>query len=49
MHQGCVACGQQNKVEPKAPLHPIAVSFPLEVKGITKVKQHLLVMAALSR
>lgn len=31
-HQGCVACSlQKSRVEPKAPLNPIPVSYPLEV------------------
>lgn len=27
----CVACNVQNRVEPRAPLHPITVSYLLEV------------------
>uniref|UniRef100_A0A8C7WS27 Gypsy retrotransposon integrase-like protein 1 n=1 Tax=Oryzias sinensis TaxID=183150 RepID=A0A8C7WS27_9TELE len=31
-HQGCAACSlQKSRVEPKAPLHPVTVSYPLEV------------------
>ena len=34
-HQGCVSCSLQHKrVEPKAPLHPFEVSYPLEVVAI---------------
>ena len=51
-HQGCAACGlQRDRVEPRAPLHPFAVSYPLEVIGIdfltlgrpTDVYQNILV------
>lgn len=34
-HQGCVACSlQREKVEPRAPLNSITVSYPLEVIGL---------------
>uniref|UniRef100_A0A3B1KBC2 Gypsy retrotransposon integrase-like protein 1 n=1 Tax=Astyanax mexicanus TaxID=7994 RepID=A0A3B1KBC2_ASTMX len=34
-HSGCVSCGlQKGKGDPKAPLHPINVSFPLEVLAL---------------
>ncbi|XP_049897830.1 uncharacterized protein LOC126388653 [Epinephelus moara] len=34
-HQGCVACSpQRERVEPRAPLNPISVSYPLEVVGL---------------
>lgn len=35
LQQGCVACClQRERVEPKAPLNPFAVSYPLEVVGL---------------
>ncbi len=35
LQQGCVACSlQRERVEPRAPLKPIAVSYPLEVVGL---------------
>uniref|UniRef100_A0A3P9MEE5 Gypsy retrotransposon integrase-like protein 1 n=1 Tax=Oryzias latipes TaxID=8090 RepID=A0A3P9MEE5_ORYLA len=34
-HQGCVSCNlQKEQVKPRAPLNPIAVSYPLEIVGI---------------
>lgn len=34
-HLGCVACGlQRDRREPRAPLNPITVSYPLEVVGL---------------
>nr|XP_054604616.1 uncharacterized protein LOC129165457 [Nothobranchius furzeri] len=34
-HQGCVACSlQREKVELRAPLNPVVVSYPLEVIGL---------------
>lgn len=34
-HQSCVACSlQRERVEPRAPLNPVSVSYPLEVVGL---------------
>lgn len=34
-HRGCVACNRQKgQAEPRAPLNPIAASYPLEIVGI---------------